>query len=560
MIGHRSPISGIAAHGGRLVATAGYDNQVILWDALHHRPVARSVHDHLANQVAFSPDGRWLVSASSDHSARVWSVPDLKLHAVLAQHRDDVEMAVFHPHRDSVATASRDGSVRVFDACGALRMQFDGHGADVISVAWSHDGRHLLSSSDDGTVKRWSLDSGSLVDDIDLGGVETDTIAIGGDGVIYAGNDAGAIVTIDGAEIRSHAGHAAGIKRLVHHPAAGLLVSLSYDRTLRIWSTAGGGLTGRATATLPPEVWPRACAFVDAERLAFATFGSTYALHAVGTSGWDLAAVRPTPGINALALHQGRRVTVGDSGRVRIDGQEATGLGSLCNFLVSVGPRLLTGGQAGVLMDALTGEALLRHRSPLNCAAAFLRDGIPHAVVGTYTGEGLVVAVAADGAVRRVATLALHANAVKSLAAAGRQLFSVCADTSAAWFGALDFSELARVPRAHDRIANGCAAWRDGRFASVGRDRRLRLWDGPRATVVETPHLHSIKCLAASSDGQLLASGCYGGRVAVYDLVRSEWTRVERPTVAGISSVVVEDARHRVVAASYDGQVYDIAL
>lgn len=41
MIAHQSPISGVAAYNGQWVATAGYDNQIILWDAAHKIALAR---------------------------------------------------------------------------------------------------------------------------------------------------------------------------------------------------------------------------------------------------------------------------------------------------------------------------------------------------------------------------------------------------------------------------------------------------------------------------------------------------------------------------------------
>jgi WD40 repeat protein len=53
---HQGPIAGIAA-AGNFIATAGYDNQLILWDALSKRAVARSHHDHLVNHCAFNSDG-----------------------------------------------------------------------------------------------------------------------------------------------------------------------------------------------------------------------------------------------------------------------------------------------------------------------------------------------------------------------------------------------------------------------------------------------------------------------------------------------------------------------
>lgn len=120
MIQHRGPISEIAAWRDEYVATAGYDNQVICWDQRTGRAVSRSFHDHLANQCQFAPDGKHLLTSSSDYTARLWTVPDLRLVAVLGDQEDDVEMSVFRPSEELVATASRDHRVRVYDFTGKL--------------------------------------------------------------------------------------------------------------------------------------------------------------------------------------------------------------------------------------------------------------------------------------------------------------------------------------------------------------------------------------------------------------------------------------------------------
>ncbi|MFF5859639.1 WD40 repeat domain-containing protein [Streptomyces sp. NPDC012751] len=559
MIRHNGPISGVAAFGGTHVATAGYDNQVVLWDARCREPLARSFHDHLANQLTFSPDGSSLLSASSDYTARLWSVPELRLKAVYGEHEDDVEMAAFHPVRPLLATASRDHRVRVFELSGRLVKTFEGHTADVISVEWLADTDELLSSSDDGTIKRWSLGSGRMTADIDLDGVETDTIAITPSGVVYAGNDDGAIIRIGDGRTTRHRAHEAGIKRLVHHAATGRLVSLSYDRTVRVWDTADGGLAPRHVAEFPAEIWARSCAFVDDTVLAFATFGSAYATYRLDTGEWDLTGVEPTRCVNAVTTIDGRVYTVGDAGVVHADGRPVSEPGSLCNFLVEAGGRMLTGGQLGRVFDAETGAVLHQHRSPLNCATGFVRDGVPHVVVGAYTGEGLVFALRPDGTTAHVATLPLHSNAVKGVAVSGDTLFAVCADGSTSWFSVKTLRETGRLTDAHDKIANGCAALPGGRFVSVSRDLRLRVWEGEEAQTVPTPHDHSVKCVTASHDGRLVATGSYSGVVAVHDVRTGDWPHVSRPTTAGISSLHYDATGNRFLASSYDGNVYPVA-
>lgn len=559
MIRHRGPISGIAAYNDTYVATAGYDNQVVLWNAADRSPIARGVHDHLANQVSFSPDGKHLLTSSSDYTARLWSLPDLKLVAVLSDHEDDVEMSVFHPSEPLIATASRDHRVRVYGFNGQLRAVFEGHTADVISVEWAGNQDELVSSSDDGTIKRWSLQTGSMVADVDLGGVETDTVALASSGIVYAGNDDGEIVLVDGEGTSTHPAHDAGIKRLVYNAARELLVSLSYDRTLRVWDTSDG-LSPVASSSLPSDVWPRSCAFLNDATLVFATFGTSYATYRIDDGTWDLEGVDATPGVNAVITHEGARLTIGDAGILWADGEERARAGSLCNFLAEVGGRVVTGGQMGTVFDAFSGDVLHQHRSPLNCGAAFVRNGRPHVVIGTYTGEGLVLSLLPDGTFQHEETLRLHGNAVKGVAVSGDMIFSVSADAEAAWFSLSTLTEVGRTPEAHDKIANGCVGLGDGAFASVSRDLKLRIWTGTEARTLDTPHDHSIKCVSASTDGRFIATGSYNGLVAVYDRVTDTWPTVTRPTTSGISSLHHDGDRKTFLAGSYDSNVYDIPL
>ncbi|MFF2807052.1 WD40 repeat domain-containing protein [Streptomyces sp. NPDC058000] len=561
MIAHKSPISGIAAYQDKYIASAGYDNQVILWDQATQRPVNRVLHDHLANQCAFSPDGTLLVTSSSDYTARLWSVPDLKLRAVFAAHSDDVEMSAFHPTREQIATASRDHNLRVYDFAGNLVHCCAGHTADVISVDWSADGEQLLTSSDDGTVKRWSAATGALLEDIDLGGVETDTIVTAPNGTLYAGNDSGQIIVIHGEHRTTVQGHDAGIKRLVLGADRNLMVSLSYDRKLLLWDTSNQTPRQIGQSDIPDDVWPRSCAFAAKDTLVFGTFGASYRSYDYLSGQWSTSKIATTPGINAVCAEGGSIYTVGDAGTVLRDRAVHAHTGSLCNFLTPLSPTVMvTGGQLGTLMDATTGRVLHQHRSPLNCGVRYEVDGTPHLLVGAYTGEGLVFRLGTDDQLHHIADIPLHDNAVKGVAVSGDRLFSVCADTGVAWHHARTREEIHRIDTAHDRIANGCVGLADGHFASVGRDLKLRLWAPDfTARTIPTSHPNSIKCVAANTSGRLIATGSYHGHIKIYDRDSDQWTTEERPTTAGISSLAYDTTRGLFLAGSYDSQVYQIA-
>lgn len=557
MIAHRSVISGVDAFGERFVATAGYDNQVILWDMASRTSLTRVFHDHLANQCRFSRDGRLLVTASSDYTARVWSVPSMRIVSVLTQHDDDVEMAVFDPAAKRVATASRDACVRIFSADGRLLHRLAGHGADVISVEWIDDSQ-VVSSSDDGTIRRWSAATGELLETIDLDGVETDTFVCDDAGRLYIGNDDGAIICAADGVLSALRGHDAGIKRLVRGPGQ-LLVSTSYDRTVKVWHMrADRGLTLQRTVDVPDAVWLRSAAFAGPARLVFATFGRTYASYDLERGRWDLDGVATTPGINSVRSLDGDVYAVGDAGVLWRNDRPVADLSTLCNFLDRVGSTIVTGGQAGQLLDAMTGAVLHQHSSPLNCSARFTEGGSERLIVGAYTGEGLVFDAGVDGPPRHVATVRLHDNAIKGLAANDRHVFSVCATGAAAFHRIGDLACARHVPHGHDRIANGAALLADGRFASVSRDLRLRLWSLEGEEVVETPHDHSIKCVAVSRNGRLVGTGSYDGKVALYDWMARAWEDVHRPTTSGISCLAPAGSPELFLASSYDGQIYEV--
>lgn len=559
MIQHRGPISGVAAFGD-YVASAGYDNQVILWEKSTKRALARSWHDHLANQCTFSPDGQYLATASSDYTARIWRVPEMRLVSVLADQADDVEMCAFNPKKPLIATASLDRMVRVYDYSGKLVNEFAGHTNYVKSVVWTADGNALISCGDDGSVKRWSIEANRLIEEIDFNGIQTDTVAVSSRGTIFAGNDEGEIVIIgDGGASKLVQAHEAGVKLLVLDSSGAMLVTLSYDRTMRLWAVDGEEMRLLSSTALPADVWPRSCAFSGEHQIVFATFGAKYRTYDYKAESWDEDDVGETFGCNAVLPRADSTYTVGDAGIVWRDGAELSRLGSLCNFLAGTTSSVITGGQLGKLFDAVSGRTIYQHRSPLNCAAAFVRDGVEHVAVGTYTGEVLIFAD--DGAgVRHVSSARVHNNAIKGIAASGRWLFSVGADASAAWQCRESLEVLHRESRAHRQIVNGCAALEESCFATVSRDLHLRIWGADLSRKeFSTPHTHSIKCVASSSDHRIVATGSYDGTIALFDRDAESWQTV-RPTAGGISNVVYDERANCFVAGSYDGQLYRVTL
>lgn len=547
----------MAAHAS-WVASAGYDNKVILWDAATKKPLAQGLHDHLVNSCAFSADGQWLVSASSDYSARLWSLPNLRLHAVLLGHEDDVDMAVFSPDSQLIATCALDRRVRVFDLQGRCRMTFEGHTGNVLALAWTADGQGLISTSVDGTIRQWSLPTGqqSSINDLQI---RTDSLEIASDGTIYAGDDLGRIASVRNGHIAYTQAHQAGIKKVVLNDARQQLVCLSYDSSMSIWDVRQSEPHLLSRCPLPALIWARSAAILEDSRVAVGTFGSTYAVFDSETLSWDMTGVEAGTAINALLSVNNHTYAVGDSGAVLDNGERIAEMGSLCNFLVLSHHLLLTGGQLGQLFNAKTGEVLHQHHSPLNCGVAFTHAHKPHLAIGTYTGE-IQIFKFSGLELELIHTLKTYDNAIKGLSVAQGKLFSVCANTRIAWHSLEDFSLLHHINHAHDKIANDCCTIDDQHVATVSRDRSLKIWNDQDVEVFASPHLNSIKCIAIDDTKTHLLTGSYGGSLALFDLENKTWSQFARPTTAGISDITWDASQQQFLAASYDGHIYPLRI
>src|SRR5262245_20828500 len=434
MIAHTSPISCVTT-SGPYIATAGYDNRVILWK--DGASVARGFHDHLANQCTFNPSGALLASSSSDYTARIWSVPTMQLESVLTGHSDDVEGLAFHPSKPWIATTSRDKTVRIFELNGRQISVLTGHCADVLSVEWAHDGARLLTSGDDGTLRLWEPKTSRLLATIDFDGIETDTVAIANDETVFAGNDNGEIVVLKEREVVATVpAHRSGIKRLVYSSERRKLISLSYDRTFGVWEydRTHRSLSRVFSDSIAHVVWPRSCAFFGENSIAFGTFGSSYATYDTVLRKWQLERVEATDGRNAVCVADDVAYSVGDAGVVYADSNKLVQLDSLCNFIHKCGEFLVCGGQDGTLYDAKTGRRYHQHHAPLNCACSISLPTGRHLFVGTYSGDAIVFRTSSEtNGIEFVRTLKLHKNAIKGLAVSTSHLFSVSATSDAAF-------------------------------------------------------------------------------------------------------------------------------
>ena len=118
-------------------------------------------HTLALGDLAYSPDGLHVATASYDRTAKVWEAATGKELVTLGGHGATVEAVAFSPDGKFLATGSYDGTVKLWDwAAGKELATFAGHSNMIRSLAYSPDGKTVASGSHDNTIKLWDVARG----------------------------------------------------------------------------------------------------------------------------------------------------------------------------------------------------------------------------------------------------------------------------------------------------------------------------------------------------------------------------------------------------------------
>ena len=282
-VGEPSVVTAVAisADGTRLAA-AGDDHLVHLWSLADGRLLA-SLRGHAdwVRSVAFQPGGTQLASAGDDRRVLLWELPSGRLARSIDDHTQAVYRVSYSPDGGTLATVGFDSQMRLYDANGTPRSTLNCPCADMRAVAFSPDGKLMAAAGRNGKLRVWDMATSTVAFEQDIQdrrvrdvvfSEDGTQLALAGDGQfihllqartgqeilrlpsrpgrvlslaycgpskLAAGNSDNSIsvwnLTYQQRE-QKLVGHQGSVSALAFHPTASILVSGSYDTTVRVWN------------------------------------------------------------------------------------------------------------------------------------------------------------------------------------------------------------------------------------------------------------------------------------------------------------------------------------
>ncbi|MDJ0537800.1 MAG: serine/threonine-protein kinase [Microcystis sp. M53603_WE2] len=256
LTGHSGQVYSLAySPDGRYLASGSSDKTIKIWETATGTELRTLTgHSMTVWSVAYSPDGRYLASGSLDKTIKIWEVATGKVRTLTGHYMTFWSVA-YSPDGRYLASGSSDKTIKIWEtATGKELRTLAGHSKGVWSVVYSPDGRYLASGSSDKTIKIWEVATGQELRTLTGHSEGVLSVAYSPDGrYLASGIGDGAIKIWEVAtvrELRTPTRHSEVVRSVAYSPDGRYLASGSQDKTIKIWEVATGNelrtLTGHS--------------------------------------------------------------------------------------------------------------------------------------------------------------------------------------------------------------------------------------------------------------------------------------------------------------------------
>jgi WD40 repeat protein/uncharacterized protein YjbI with pentapeptide repeats len=474
-------------------------------------------------------------TAVDGHQGRPFPQEPSPRPASLSGHSSSVFACAWSPDGQHLLSGSDDNALKIWDASsGQCLLTLSGHSSSVVSCAWSPDGRRILSSSDDHSLRVWDASSGLCL--LTLLGHSAPVVACAWspDGQrILSGSGDNSLKVWDASSglcLFTLSGHSSSVRAGAWSPDGQRLLSGSDDHSLKIWDASSGQCLLTLSGHSSPVV---ACAWSpDGQRLLSGSDDNSLKIWDAFSGQCLLTLPGHSFSVFACAWSpDGQRLLSGsDDHSLKIwDASSGQCLLTLSGHSASVfacawspdGQRLLSSADDNSLKvwDASSGQCLLTlpGHSASVFACAWSPDG--QRLLSGASDRALRVWDASSG--QRLLTLPGHSASVFACAWSpdGQRLLSGAGDSSLKIWDASSGQCLLTLS-GHSASVTACAWSPDGqRLLSGAYDNSLKVWDASSGQCLLTLSGHSASVFACawSPDGQRLLSGAYDNSLKVWD-------------------------------------------
>ena len=202
-------------------------------------------HKGAVTAVAYSPDGKFVLSGSEDKTLKLWNAEDGKEVRTFAGHRGTVTGVAFGSNGNLAFSGSVDGTLRLWDAATGQQLHAtQGLGWKIASVAVSPDGRFVASGADDNQVTLWDLPKLERARALAGHGWRVTSVAFSArGGRLLSGSEDDSVKLWDvvtGTEARSFRNNLSAVTCVAFSPDGQLGLSGGKDKVVKLWNLENG--------------------------------------------------------------------------------------------------------------------------------------------------------------------------------------------------------------------------------------------------------------------------------------------------------------------------------